>query len=148
MKLYQEGHLKQMQMVHTLEDIIMAITGAETDIQVHEAVKAGTASLKSILSGIEVEEVENAMDELQEVMDSQSTIQDTLAAPGLENDMDLDELEAELSGIIAEQQEEVVAQEEPAHSLEAQLAALRLEAHIPAASANAESTSPIAQAGC
>ena len=127
----------------------MAMGTAETDLQVHEAVKAGTASLKGILSGLDVEDVEDAMEELQAVMDSQESIQDAIAAPGLDIDVDLEELEAELSGIIAQQQSQqetvpVSSKEEP---LVAQMAGLSVESHAPQPS-TVQSTSPIAQAGC
>lgn len=147
MKLHQEACFKQTQMLYTLEDIIMALGTAETDIQVHEAVKAGTASLKSILSGLDVEEVENAMDELKDVMESQETIQDAIAAPGLEDDVEMEELEAELSGIIAEQQKEM-EEKEDAHALAEQMAALSVATHAPLQESTAQLSSPIAEAGC
>lgn len=86
-----------------LESQILAIEGANSNLETLNAMKIGSASMKAIHGKLDIEQVDETMADIREQMDLANEISDAISNP-LAMDMlgggiDEDELEAELEQI-------------------------------------------------
>ena len=98
-----------------LDEILERIRSAKSEKTVFEAYKSGCASLKSLNSELNLDDVENVMDTLQDAIADQAEISNALS--GEINDLDDEEVHRELELLQANETAQVM------HSLE-QLEAL------------------------
>ncbi|KNC51578.1 charged multivesicular body protein 4a [Thecamonas trahens ATCC 50062] len=102
----------------TLEQQIMSLEMASTNVQVLEAARAGAAGLRQAHNNMTIDDVEDTLDEVREQQDIAAEIGEALSQPLGGLDMDEDDLEAELEAM--EQQaldDEFLGVEAPSTSL-------------------------------
>ncbi|WOO81261.1 Vacuolar-sorting protein SNF7 [Vanrija pseudolonga] len=88
----------------TLETQVNAIESANLNAETMLAMKKGADALKSIHSTLKVEKVDQTMDAIREQMDLTNEISDAISNPvGIVNNIDEDELEAELEALEQEE---------------------------------------------
>lgn len=80
-----------------LESQIMTIENAHINLETLQAMKAGSAAMKSIHGELDVNKVDDVMEDIREQMDLANEISQAISNPlGLDTSIDEDELEAEL----------------------------------------------------
>jgi charged multivesicular body protein 4A/B len=80
-----------------LETQIMTIENAHINLETLQAMKSGSAAMKSIHGELDVDKVDDVMEEVREQMDLANEISTAISNPlGIDSSIDEDELEAEL----------------------------------------------------
>ncbi|ORY27435.1 Snf7-domain-containing protein [Naematelia encephala] len=103
----------------TLETQVNAIESANLNAETMVAMKKGADALKGIHSSLKVEKVDQTMDAIREQMDLTNEISDAISNPvGMGNQIDEDELTAELEALEQEELDDRLAGAEraPVHA--------------------------------
>ncbi|KAI8347646.1 Snf7-domain-containing protein [Blakeslea trispora] len=109
-----ERRLKSME---TMDTILMKIESSQDDLQIVQAFNTGADTLKSLLgdNGLSVESVDEAMSQLQYVLQDQKEIEDAMKM-GMDDisamDTDSTDIEDELSHLIQEEEQQKQQQQQ------------------------------------
>jgi len=86
---------------------MIMIEGTKATTDTIDALKTGSAAVKSINNSLSIDEIEKTMEQVDEHTENMKQIQEALATPvGAAADFDEDELEAELEELEAEELED------------------------------------------
>ncbi|KAI9208186.1 Snf7-domain-containing protein [Polychytrium aggregatum] len=102
-KVYEGQMEKLSQTKFTIEQQVMTIENANVNLETIKALKTGGDTLKAIHGELNVDKVDNVMDDIREQMDVANEISEAISQPTFGQELDEDELNAELE--LLEQQE-------------------------------------------
>ncbi|KAL3863173.1 hypothetical protein ACJMK2_004941 [Sinanodonta woodiana] len=112
-RLVQKRIEKLTGSMELLEDLLSRIRQAHSDEKVLEAVKSGTVTLKAVTGKQSADSVAKFMDDLAEVTQEQDEIMSEMSFASQFDVASQDELEAELTAILGEEEEEKGEQNMP-----------------------------------
>jgi len=106
-KVY-EGNIEQISSARlTIETQMMAIEGANVNLETMNAMRAGAAAMKDIHGSMDIDKVDATMDDIREQMDVANEIAEAISRPmGVGEDFDEEDLLNELEEL---EQEELVS---------------------------------------
>jgi len=102
-KKYEEQVSRASDTRMALEQQVMALEGANVNVEVVQAMKGGSQALKSAHAQLNVDKVDNLMDDIREEMDKSEEISQAIAQPLGSDMIDEDELNAELEQLEQEE---------------------------------------------
>ncbi|ORX35871.1 Snf7-domain-containing protein [Kockovaella imperatae] len=108
-KALEEVLDKRLGVAHQLRTVLTSIDQAKDDVEIMETYETSNATLRTILSNpaLDVDHVNKTTDDLAEAIASQREIDDAIRMVGGE-DIDEDDLAAELEGLVEEEKSKVV----------------------------------------
>ncbi|KAI3638269.1 hypothetical protein MIR68_003880 [Amoeboaphelidium protococcarum] len=109
-KVLEQTAVKQTEKLHNLQIVLMNIQTAANDVAIVNALKSGNVALKSIMkqSDLNIDSVDSVMDEINELSQDLNEIDTAISQQpsGVMQDMDDDELMAELDQLLLEEEED------------------------------------------
>lgn len=108
-KAYQDQASKIMNQRLTIENMILKLEGAATDMDMFHAQKAGAMALKSVFGNYTPDKIDKQMDQVRDAIDAADDISAAISQPiGIMGTEDDDELLAELAEIENEEFEKTM----------------------------------------
>ncbi|KAI3630811.1 hypothetical protein MIR68_012246 [Amoeboaphelidium protococcarum] len=109
-KVLEQTAVKQTEKLHNLQIVLMNIQTAANDVAIVNALKSGNDALKSIMrqSDLNIDSVDRVMDEINELSQDLNDIDAAISQQpsGVMQDLDDDELMAELDQLLLEEEQE------------------------------------------
>lgn len=99
-RLYEQQRESLCGVAWNMEQASFATANIQTAIHTTAAMKGGTAALKSQMKLISLDEVEDGLDDMAELLEDANEIQEAMGRSyGIDEDIDISELDAELDAI-------------------------------------------------
>eukprot|EP00899_Mesostigma_viride_P007064 jgi/Mesvir1/16359/Mv18107-RA.1 len=104
-KAYEQQSAQLENNILRVHEQVVLLEGARTTVETVDALRTGATEMKNIQKQTNIEDLDKTMDDIQEQTDNLKQMQDALGQP-LANDIDEDELEAELQELEAQDLDE------------------------------------------
>ena len=123
MKRYNIFQNKQVELLtteHNLDDLLMKIQGAETNVQLIDSYKSAKFALDGVLDGLDVDQVDDIVLSLQDSIDKQQQIDSSMDLQNMD-EIEMNDLEEELSQLAKELEEEKKIKENTENTTDTQI---------------------------